>query len=82
MYKGIAALELKEHNNAVGTFQRMQSTNFKDDATWYLALTLLKTNDIAECRAELTKIINGKVEATERRIQDAKRLVVQLDNLK
>ena len=70
LYKGIAALELKQYEVAIPIFEalRQSDSDIKDYGAWYLALTYLRQGDRARCRALLKQIpksseLKGRAEA-------------------
>ncbi|WP_340201537.1 hypothetical protein [Ascidiimonas sp. W6] len=58
LYKGITLLEQDKLEEATALFEKIQHGNsvFKNKASWYLALTHLKAEKFAECKASLESI--------------------------
>lgn len=76
-YEAIILMELNNHKEAIPLLHNYRDKNgeLKDRATWYLALSYLKTNELSKCKEELKFLIqqNGfKVDA-------AKELLEQLE---
>ena len=56
--KGIAHLEMNDHEKAILTFKRLQNVNalYKIEGTWYLAMAHLKGGNLSACRTQLQNI--------------------------
>ena len=61
LFKGIAALELKQYDIAIPVFEslRLGDTDLQDYGAWYLALTYLRQGDRKKCRELLEEIPEG-----------------------
>ena len=58
-FGGLAHLESGQYDTAIRTLDKLASqpdTQLAEDATWYLALALLRNNDIERCREVLISI--------------------------
>ncbi len=56
---GICQLELQRYEKAIQTFKAVDNPLFIDQAQWYLAMTLLKKNDVGQVKKVLENIKNG-----------------------
>jgi len=82
-YKGIAELESNQYPKAIATFQNLQSNlDHGGSATWYLAMTYLRSNNMEACKRELTKLTSGNIETTNKQKAKAAKLLKQLENIK
>ena len=63
LYLGISQLKLQQNTDAIVPLQVAQKLGpeqYRDDATWYLALAYLRTGEVQSGRAELQKLCVGK----------------------
>ena len=63
LYLGISDLKLERNTNAIAPLRAAQLAGpeqFRDDATWYLAMALLRVGETQACLAELQKLCGGK----------------------
>ena len=65
--RGICLLELNRTAEARAVFEPLAagSSALKADAIWYVALSYLKENNLAACKAELSKIAAGEAHYAE-----------------
>ena len=69
LYLGVAQLRLQENAEAVTSLsaaQKLGAGQFRDDATWYLALAYRGTGDIENAAAQLQKLCQGASSYAER----------------
>lgn len=69
LYLGITQLKLKDAADAVvslSTAQKLGVEQFRDDATWYLALAYRDAGDVQNAAAELKKLCEGSSNYAER----------------
>lgn len=79
LYLGIAAMELNQHENAKMYFKKLiDQDQFKDDATWYLALLSLKEKNVVQAKNWLKNILQDDFIATPARKQKAGVLLEKL----
>lgn len=79
LYTGICQLELNQTDAAIKTFTKLKTYEaFNDQATWYLAMCYLKSEDTARCKTELRMLTNGSIETTETRKSKAIKLLKNL----
>jgi len=63
LYLGISELKLEQNSDAIAPLQAAQKLGpeqYRDDATWYLALAYLRTGDLQSGRTGLQKLCGGK----------------------
>lgn len=79
LYKGLCHLALEEYSQAEAIFQSLQNGNsaYKNDGTWYLAMTFLKQKEWGKVRELLPQI----PENSSRR-KDAQRLLRKISGKK
>lgn len=77
LYLGISELKLEQNSDAVAPLtasQQMGPEQFRDDATWYLALALLRTGDRVKSAEELQKLCGGTSSYSSRACNAAKEI--------
>lgn len=63
LYFGISELKLEQNADAIAPLlaaQKLGPEQYRDDATWYLALAYLRTGEVQSGRVELQKLCSGK----------------------
>jgi len=76
-YEAIVLMQLNKHLEAIPLLQDYRDKNgqLKDRATWYLALSYLKTDEVKRCKEELRQL----VQESGFKLDSAKELLQQLD---
>jgi hypothetical protein len=62
LYLGISELKLEQNADAIAPLlaaQKLGPEQYRDDATWFLALAYLRAGDVQSGRAELQKLCGG-----------------------
>jgi hypothetical protein len=77
LYLGVSRLQLQQNAEAIAPLsaaQKLGSEQFRDDATWYLALAFERVGDTRDGLTELQKLCNGKSNYATRACEGAKEL--------
>lgn len=76
---GIAQLEVGQYDRAIQVFRGLtNSEQLEDQATWFLAMTYLKSGQHHLAKIELEKLVDGTVLATKQRKLDAEEILLDL----
>jgi len=82
LYLGISELKLEQNSDAIAPLQAAQKLGpeqYRDDATWYLALAYLRTGDLQSGRTELQKLCRGKSTYSDRACAAEREVASQLE---
>lgn len=77
---GIAQLELNQYDAAVLSFKQLtNSEQVADQATWFLAMTYLKSGQADLAKMELEKLVDGSVLVAKQRQSEAAEILRDLE---
>jgi hypothetical protein len=79
LYLGISQLALQQNSQAISALsaaQRLGSEQFRDDASWYLALAYARTGDTQNALTELQALCHGNGNYSQRACAGVRELII------